>query len=78
MDVERNPRIRAQAVPEHVVVGELASLWNLRGLGLQLLQAENVRVLLLDPLAELRRPGANPVDVPSCDFQSNRATFRSP
>jgi hypothetical protein len=58
-----------------VVVGELARLGNLRGLCLQLLQAENVRALLLDPLAELRGAGANPVDVPSGDFQQN---FRSP
>jgi hypothetical protein len=61
-------------VPEDVVARELALLRNLRRLGLQLLQAKNVRALLPDPLAELRRAGANAVDVPSGDFQN----FRSP
>jgi hypothetical protein len=32
VNVERDPRIRLQAVPEDVVVGELALLGNLRGL----------------------------------------------
>jgi hypothetical protein len=71
--VERNPGIGPQAVPEDVVVGKLALLGDLRGLGLQLLQAENVRTLLLEPLAELRRAGADAIDVPGSDLQ-----FRSP
>ena len=49
LDVERNPGIRAQAVPEDVVVGELALARDLRGLGLQLLQAENVGPLAAPP-----------------------------
>jgi len=74
VNVERDPRISLQAVPEDVVVGGPALLRDLRGLGLQLLQAENVRPLRLQPLAELRRAGADAVDIPGCDFQS----FRSP
>jgi len=78
VNVKRDPRIRLQAVPEDVVVGELALLGNLRRLGLQLLQAENVRPLLLDPFAELRRAGADPVDVPGGNLQGEARSFTSP
>jgi len=74
VDMERNPGIRLQTVPDDVVISEPALLRDLRRLGLQLLQAENVRPLLRDPLAELRRAGADAVDVPGGDFQN----FRSP
>jgi hypothetical protein len=74
VNVERDPRVRLQAVPEHVVVGGLALLRNLRRLCLQLLEAENVRLLLREPLAYLRGAGADAVDVPGRDFSN----FRSP
>jgi hypothetical protein len=74
LDMQRNPGVAPQAVPEDVVVRKLALLRDLRRLGLQLLQAENVRPLRLQPLAELRRAGADAVDIPGGDFQN----FRSP
>jgi hypothetical protein len=60
-----------------VVLVELALLRDLRRLGLQLLQADDVGLIAREPLAELRGARADAVDVPGGDFQGSR-TVRSP
>ena len=52
------------AVPEHVVIREIAPLGNLRRLRLQLLQAQHIGLVALEPVAKLRLAGADAVDVP--------------
>src|SRR5262249_43677378 len=66
--VQRHAGVGAQAVPEHVVVLELALLGDLRGLGLELLQAHDVRPIAQQPLAYLRLARADAVDVPGRDL----------
>src|SRR6266542_6926635 len=56
--------ITSAAVPVRVVVGELAALGTLRRLRLDLLQADDIRLVALEPVADLRLPRANAVDVP--------------
>jgi len=68
-DVQRHAGVPTQAVPVHVVVRELASLRDLPGLGLELLQAYDVGTVAVQPVAELRLARANAVDVPGRDFQ---------
>src|SRR5690348_13009832 len=63
-DVKGNPGVRAHAMPERMVVLEHALLGDLRRLGLELLQAHDVRPVALEPFAHLRGPGADAVDVP--------------
>jgi hypothetical protein len=67
-DMERHAGIRAHAVPEHVVVLELALRRHLRGLRLELLQAYDVRTVARQPLAKLRLARADAIDVPGRDF----------
>jgi len=67
--VQRHPGVRAQAVPEHVVVVELALQRDLSELGLQLLQANDVGTLAAgEPVAELRLARPDAVDVPGGDL----------
>ena len=67
-NVQRDARIAAAAVPERVVVGELAALRHLIGTGLDLLQAHDVGAVARKPVAELRFPRADSVDVPGSDL----------
>ena len=66
--MQRHAGVAAGAVPERVVVGELAALGHLVGPRLDLLQAHDVRPVALQPVAELRLAGANAVDVPGGDL----------
>ena len=68
-DMQRNARVRAHAVPVHVIVVMAAARGNLVGRRLQLLQAKDVRAVALEPVAELRLPRADAVDVPGGDLQ---------
>src|SRR6202171_3369398 len=63
-DVKRHSGVAAMAMPEHVVVREIAPLGDLRGVRLQLLQAHDVGLVAFQPLAKLSFPGADAVDVP--------------
>jgi len=67
-DVKRHAGVGAKPVPVRVVVLELDLLGNLRKLGLQLLQAHDVRPVALHPFAKLRLARAHAVDVPGGDF----------
>ena len=67
-EVQRNAGITAAAVPERVVMRELAPLRHLIGPRLDLLQAHHVRLIALQPVAQLRLPRADSVDVPGSDF----------
>src|SRR5437763_1599021 len=67
--VQRHSRVRTQSVPEHVVVLDLALRRDLRGFGLQLLEADDVGPVAREPVTELRLARANAVDVPSADLQ---------
>src|SRR5260221_42778 len=67
-DVKRHAGVGAKPVPVRVVVLELDLLGNLRKLGLQLLQAHDVRPGALHPFAKLRLARAHAVDVPGGDF----------
>src|SRR5581483_1791206 len=70
-DVQRHAGVRTHAVPEDVVALNPALLGNLRRLRLQLLQADDVGLVALEPVAELRLPRADAVDVPGGDLQSS-------
>ena len=70
--VQRHAGVRAQAVPEHVVVVELALQRDLPELGLQLLQAHDVGPVAREPFAELRLARADAVDVPGGDLHRTR------
>src|SRR5205823_3577782 len=63
-DVERYAGIAACAVPECVIVGELAAVGHLIGPCLDLLQTNDVGTIALQPVAELRFACADAVDVP--------------
>ena len=69
--VQRHAGVPAGAVPERVVVGELAAVGHLVGPRLDLLQAHDVRPVALQPVAELRLAGANAVDVPGGDLHAD-------
>jgi hypothetical protein len=73
--VERYARVAALAVPIRVIVGELAALGDLSGLGLDFLQADDVRLLALEPLANLALAGADAVDVPGRYLHRFPATY---
>src|SRR6267143_2027144 len=66
-DVQRHARVAFQGVPVRVIVRQLAFGGDLGGGGLQLLQADHVRAVTLQPFTELRRAGPNAVDVPGRD-----------
>ena len=76
-DVQRNARVAAKSVPVDVIVVEVAAHRDLRGLRLQFLQAHDVRLVALHPLAELAFARANPVDVPGGDFHAGNYRLRS-
>src|SRR4051794_27025905 len=66
--VEAHPRVAARPVPVAPVAVQLAQLLReLGGGGLDLLQADHVRPVALQPLKELRLAGADAVDVPGSD-----------
>ena len=67
-DVQRHAGVPLGAVPVRVVVGELALFGNLRRLGFQLLQTHHVRLIARHPLAYLRLPRTDAIDVPGCDL----------
>src|SRR5262249_31973007 len=68
--VERHARVRAHAVPEHVVVVELALQRYLPELRLQLLQADDLRPIPREQLAELLLPRPDAVNVPGDNLHS--------
>src|SRR6185295_10273202 len=74
---QRNAGIPACAVPERVVVGELAAVRHLVGPRLDLLQAHDVGSVAFQPVAELRLAGANAVDVPGGDLHAGVAAILS-
>src|SRR6185295_15969313 len=74
---QRNAGIPACAVPERVVVGELAAVRHLVGPCLDLLQAHDVGSVAFQPVAELRLAGANAVDVPGGDLHGDVAAILS-
>ena len=59
-------------MPVHVVVGVAAALGYLAGLGLQLLEADDVGAITVEPFAQLRFASANAVDVPGSDLHESR------
>ena len=69
-DVQPDARVRAVAVPVTPVALHLAERGrNLRGRGLDLLEADDVGVVAVQPLQELRLARANPIDVPGGDLE---------
>src|SRR5205814_4147377 len=66
--MERHAGVGAATVPVHIVVGETAPCGYLSGLGLQLLQAHDVGLVALEPIAELSLARADAVDVPGGDL----------
>src|SRR5438105_1412638 len=63
-DVKRYAGVAAMAMPEHVVVREIAAHGDLRRIRLQLLQTHHVGLVALQPLAELRLASPDAIDVP--------------
>ena len=61
-------RIALAAVPEGVIVLPLDDVRNLDQLGLELLQADDVGALALEPFLNLRDARANTVDIPGGDL----------
>src|SRR5262249_31682429 len=70
LEVQRHARIASAAVPEGVVIAELAALRHLVGTRFDLLQAHHVGAVALQPLAKLRLARANAVDVPGGYFHA--------
>src|SRR4029077_19149039 len=76
--VEADARVAAGAVPVAPVAVELAELLGeLGGRGFDLLQADDVRPVALQPFEELRGAGADAVDVPGSDGQSHEVPMIS-
>src|SRR5687768_9616272 len=73
--MQRHARVRAHAMPVGVVLGQLAGLGHLQRLGLELLQADDVRPVALEPLAQLRGARPDAVDVPGRDLQEPFTTL---
>jgi predicted 3-demethylubiquinone-9 3-methyltransferase (glyoxalase superfamily) len=59
-----------------MIIGVLALGRNLRSFGFQLLEANDIRPVALQPFAQLRRPGTNAVDIPGRDFHAGILTRR--
>src|SRR6266576_2573768 len=69
-DVERHTGIPLERMPVGVVVRHAALGRDLRGGRFQLLQADDVRAIALQPLAHLCRASPDPVHVPGRDFHA--------
>src|SRR5262245_1503306 len=67
-DVKPDTGIAFAGVPVGVVVGNLALFGDLVGFRLQLLEADDVGPVAIEPLAKLRRSGTNAVHVPRRDL----------
>ena len=69
-DVQGNAGVALEGVPVRMVLVEPALGRDLGGGCLELLEADHVRPIALQPLAQLRGAGPNAVDVPGRDFHA--------
>ena len=65
--LERHPRVAFAAVPEGVIVLSLDDLGHLGHFRLQLLEADHVRAVALQPFLDLGRAGPDAVHIPRGD-----------
>src|SRR5918992_1824778 len=69
-DVQANAGVGARAMPVASISLKFAERCRyLRHSRFQLLQANDIRALALDPLENLSLAGADPIDIPGGDFQ---------
>src|SRR5207249_5567388 len=85
--LQRHARIALTAVPVRVILGEPALVRDLSRLGLQFLQAHDVRSVALQPRSDLGSARPNAVHIPRGDFHASpnylprpltAPTFRTP